>query len=296
MNDAPTYHPGHASERIPEYTDPVCGMQVPADTAFSDTHNDTTYFFCSHRCIEKFKAAPDHYTGVTSAPDERTNEGAGPYTCPMHPEIVRNEPGSCPICGMALERREIAVEEENPELKDMTRRFWVSIALSLPVFVLAMTADLAPQFADRFIAFPALQWLEFALATPVVLWGGWPFFQRGWASIVNWHLNMFTLIALGIGVAWAFSTVAVIWPEAFPLSLRREDGTVPVYFEAAAVIWIFWLLVIVAIVAVVKAMMGGNTQRDARGKDSALSILEKRYACGEIDREEYQEKKRELEG
>ena len=242
MKDANTHCSGHAGGHGPETTDPVCGMQVPADTAFSHTPNDTTYFFCSHRCLEKFKAAPDHYTGAAPAPDERADEGAGLYTCPMHPEIVRPEPGSCPICGMALERRETVVEEENPELKDMTQRLWVSLVLSLPVFVMAMTADLAPQFADRFIPFPALQWLEFTLATPVVLWGGWPFFQRGWASVVNRHLNMFSLIALGIGVAWAFSTVAVIWPEAFPLSLRREDGTVPVYFEAAAVITALVLL------------------------------------------------------
>ncbi len=242
MNDTHTHHPEHASESAPEYTDPVCGMPVSADTDFSYTYNDATHLFCSRHCLEKFKATPNQYLSAVPPPDKQMYEGAGLYTCPMHPEIVRNEPGSCPICGMALERRGTVVEEENPELEDMTRRFWVSVVLSLPVFVMAMMADLMPEFAVRFIAFPVLQWLEFALATPVVLWGGWPFFQRGWASVVSRNFNMFTLIALGIGVAWGYSTVAVVWPEIFPLSVRREDGTVPVYFEAAAVITALVLL------------------------------------------------------
>jgi Cu+-exporting ATPase len=165
------------------------------------------------------------------------------YTCPMHPEIVRSEPGSCPVCGMALEPRTVAgAEEENVELRDMTRRFWVSTALSAPLFLLAMLADLVPQWINPWIAHRPLQWLQFALATPVVLWGGWPFFVRGWQSVVNRHLNMFSLIALGVGVAYVFSTVGLLAPELFPESVRMADGMVPVYFEAAAVITALVLL------------------------------------------------------
>jgi Cu+-exporting ATPase len=164
------------------------------------------------------------------------------YVCPMHPQIVRNEPGSCPICGMALEPRTVALEEENPELVDMTRRFWVSVVLAGPVFVLAMVADLAPGWLPQGLGMPAVQWIELALATPVVLWGGWPFFVRGWQSVVTWNLNMFTLIALGVAVAWTYSVVALLFPEIFPPNMRHEDGTVPVYFEAAAVITALVLL------------------------------------------------------
>lgn len=165
------------------------------------------------------------------------------YTCPMHPEIVRSEPGSCPICGMALEPRTVAgAAEENAELIDMTRRFWVSTALAAPLFLLAMLADLAPQWISPWIAHRPLQWLQFALATPVVLWGGWPFFVRGWQSVLNRHLNMFSLIALGVGVAYVFSVVALFAPEFFPQSVRMADGMAPVYFEAAAVITALVLL------------------------------------------------------
>ena len=159
----------------------------------------------------------------------------------MHPEVVRSEPGSCPICGMALEPRN-APAEDNAELRDMTRRFWVSAALALPVFVMAMVTDLMPQAMPESVSMTALQWLEFALATPVVLWGGWPIFQRGWASLVNRSLNMFTLIALGVGVAWTYSVVAMLLPGIFPPAMRSMMGTVPVYFEAAAVIMALVLL------------------------------------------------------
>jgi Cu+-exporting ATPase len=165
------------------------------------------------------------------------------YVCPMHPEIVRSAPGNCPICGMALEPRTITLEEaEAPELIGMMRRFWVSTVLAIPVFVLATGADLAPAAAGRLIAPAMLQWIEFALATPAVLWGGWPLFQRGWASLVNRSLNMFTLIALGVGIAWIYSVVAMFAPSIFPPALRMADGTVPVYFEAAAVITALVLL------------------------------------------------------
>ena len=164
------------------------------------------------------------------------------YVCPMHPEIVRNEPGDCPICGMALEPRVATVEEENAELVDMTRRFWISTALAVPVFVMAMGSEFAPDFAARFVSGRTLQWIELVLATPVVLWGGWPFFERGWKSLVNRHLNMFTLIALGVGVAWVYSVVATLIPALFPPTVRMADGTVAVYFEAAAVITALVLL------------------------------------------------------
>ena len=167
--------------------------------------------------------------------------GSVEYTCPMHPEVVRSEPGSCPICGMALEPRN-APAEDNAELRDMTRRFWTSTALALPVFVMAMVTDLLPQAMPKFVSMTALQWLEFALATPVVLWGGWPIFQRGWASLVNRSLNMFTLIALGVGVAWSYSVVAMLLPGIFPPAMRSMMDTVPVYFEAAAVIMALVLL------------------------------------------------------
>jgi Cu+-exporting ATPase len=169
------------------------------------------------------------------------------YTCPMHPQIVRDGPGSCPICGMALEPRTVTAgtaggEEENPELRDMRRRFWVGAALSLTLLLLGMS-DLFPAWSPARLLPPAsLNWVQLILATPVVLWGGWPFFQRGWASIVNRSLNMFTLIALGTGVAYGESLVATLAPGLFPPSFRGHGGQVPVYFEAAAVITILVLL------------------------------------------------------
>lgn len=165
------------------------------------------------------------------------------YVCPMHPEIIRKEPGSCPKCGMALEPRGVSGdEEENHELTDMSRRFWVSTALSIPVFVLAMAHDLMPELLADILTVHPLQWLEFALATPVVLWGGWPFFQRGWASVIHRSLNMFTLIALGVGVAWVYSVAGTFFPQTFPLLMRDENDAVAVYFEAAAVITALVLL------------------------------------------------------
>jgi Cu+-exporting ATPase len=164
------------------------------------------------------------------------------YTCPMHPEIVQDEPGNCPKCGMALEPRSVAVEERNEELIDMTRRFWVSCILALPVFVLAMVADLAPSLLPAGFSLQAVQWTEFVLATPVVIWGGWPFFVRGVQSVISWNLNMFTLIGLGVSVAWTYSTVALLFPGIFPAIMQMEGGRVDVYFEAAAVITALVLL------------------------------------------------------
>ena len=164
------------------------------------------------------------------------------YTCPMHPEVVQNYPGNCPKCGMALEPRTVAVEEENAELQDMSRRFWISTVLAMPVFILAMIADLVPGLLPQGMSMQTVQWIEFLLATPVVLWGGWPFFVRGWQSVRTWNLNMFTLIGLGVGVAWTYSVVALLFPSIFPPNMRHEGGTVPVYFEAAAVITALVLL------------------------------------------------------
>ena len=159
------------------------------------------------------------------------------YTCPMHPEIVRDEPGNCPICGMALEPRTVSLdEEESPELRDMTRRFWIGVLLTVPLFVVAMGRHVPGMSFDGLASSRVLNWLELLLATPVVLWGGWPFFERGWQSLVNRSLNMFTLIALGVGVAYGYSTVAVLFPTLFPTAFRDAHGAVAVYFEAAAVI------------------------------------------------------------
>jgi len=171
------------------------------------------------------------------APATRTE-----YTCPMHPEIVQDAPGSCPKCGMALEPRTVTVVEENPELKDMTRRFWISTALALPVFLLAMTTDMAPDLLPAGLSMRAVQWIQCLLAAPVVLWGGWPFLVRAVQSVRTWNLNMFTLIGLGVTVAWCYSLIALLAPAVFPPLMRHADGTVAVYFEAAAVITALVLL------------------------------------------------------
>ncbi len=218
--------------------DPVCGMTVKPDSPHHYAYHGTEYHFCSAKCLAKFQASPDEYVEPRPAPVAASGTT---YTCPMHPEIMQDHPGSCPKCGMALEPRDTTTED-NTELRDMTRRFWFSTALALPVFVIAMGTDLFPQTLPETISMTALQWLEFALATPVVLWGGWPIFQRGWASLLNRHLNMFTLIALGVGVAWSYSMVAMLLPGIFPPAMRSMMDTVPVYFEAAAVIMALVLL------------------------------------------------------
>ena len=225
-------------------TDPVCGMTVSPGSRFHLVHAGQTYLFCSEHCLAKFQAAPSDYVhkdAVPAAAAPAPVRSGVLYTCPMHPEVVRSAPGNCPICGMTLEPRN-APTEGNAELADMTRRFWVSTSLALPVFLLAMVADLVPQAIPGFIPMPVLPWLEFALATPVVLWGGWPIFQRGWASVVNRSLNMFSLIALGVGVAWTYSVTAMLAPGIFPATMRSMAGMVPVYFEAAAVIMALVLL------------------------------------------------------
>ncbi len=154
------------------------------------------------------------------------------YSCPMHPEIVQDFPGNCPKCGMALESKVVAIEEKNEELIDMRRRFWASSVLAIPVFLLAMIADIAPALLPDVLSMQTVQWVEFILATPVVLWGGWPFYQRAVQSVITWNLNMFTLIGLGVSVAWIYSTVALLAPGIFPPVMQMEEGLVAVYFEA----------------------------------------------------------------
>jgi len=216
--------------------DPVCGMSVdPVTAKHRAEHAGHSYFFCSARCRERFTAEPARF--LTSAVSPRPAAEGGLWTCPMHQQIVRDAPGSCPICGMALEALVPAAgDAANPELRDMTRRFWVGVALSLPLLVMVMADHLAKPALDALIAPRSAVWIQLILATPAVLWGGWPFFRRGWASLVNRRLNMFTLIALGTGVAYFYSLVAALVPGIFPNSFRTPEGGVPLYFEAAAVI------------------------------------------------------------
>ena len=257
-----------------EVIDPVCRMTlVPADAVGTYTYQGTTYYFCNPACLEKFQADPERYleSSAEGAPSiergqveytcpmdpEVRQKGPGTcpkcgmalepatvtlptrkieYTCPMHPEIVRSEPGACPICGMALEPREVTGEVTNPELLSMTRRFWAGLALTVPILAL-MISELVPgDPLKRLLGSTGSLWLQFVLATPVVLWGGWPFFARGWASVVNRHLNMFTLVALGTGASYLYSVFALLFPWLIPNSFRNMAGDLAVYFEPAAVI------------------------------------------------------------
>ena len=227
--------------------DPVCGMSVdPARAAGEHEHQGRTYYFCSRHCLEEFRAHPQQYLGgavVQLMPAAPRPAPAALYTCPMHPEVVQSQPGACPKCGMALEPQTATAEEEvNPELEDMQRRFWASLALTAPVFFLAMSDLIPGQPVQHALGARLITWIQLALATPVVLWGGWPFFERGWASLVNRSLNMFTLIALGTGTAYVYSLVAALAPGIFPASFRGHGGEVAVYFEAAAVITTLVLL------------------------------------------------------
>ena len=261
-------------------TDPVCSMTVDPATAESCNHEGETYYFCCPGCRDRFREDPSGYLVANDSPQNPTGldtravhtcpmhpevQQPGPgscpdcgmalepleitlatrteYTCPMHQEVVTREPGTCPECGMALEPRTVAAEEEeNPELVDMCRRFWVSAALSLPVLALAMSEIVPGHPVQRWLGERLMVWLQFALATPVVVWGGWPFFERGWQSLVRRSLNMFTLIATGTGAAYVYSVVATLTPRIFPDSFRGASGDVAVYFEAAAVITTLVLL------------------------------------------------------
>ncbi|HET7101933.1 MAG TPA: heavy metal-binding domain-containing protein, partial [Terriglobia bacterium] len=262
---------GQSPKASATFKDPVCNMDVdPAGAAGSYEYKGVTYYFCSGPCLEKFRVAPEDYIGAAKAsprhveaipgadytcpmdPEVRQSEpGACPkcgmaleaatmaapqtkteYVCPMHPEVVEDGPGSCPKCGMALEPRTVTLEEEeNPEYTDMKRRFWIGVFLTAPLMVLEMGQMV---LGHSMVSDVTNNWIQLALATPVVLYCGWPFFQRGWASIVNRSLNMFTLIAIGTGTAFTYSAVATVAPEIFPATFRGAAGTVAVYFESAA--------------------------------------------------------------
>src|SRR5882724_855038 len=245
----------------PKVKDPICGMMVdPQKSAAKVEHGGMNYYFCSARCAERFEKNPEKFLAApgmagmehhSSPPVDDVNKHSGPtapasassktarYTCPMHPQIVQIGPGTCPICGMALEPMDVFAEvEADPEYDSMRLRFWISAALSSPLLLLSMFGEalgvhLAPTVRNG---------IEFLLATPVVLWGGWPFFQRFWGSLVNRSPNMFTLIGLGTGAAYLSSVVATLFPWIFPVSMRGADGAAPVYFEAAAVITTLVLL------------------------------------------------------
>jgi Cu+-exporting ATPase len=226
-----------------EVVDPVCGMSIlPSEAAGHVQHRGETYHFCSARCVEKFQKNPDAF--LTPEEPAAPAHGSGPreYTCPMHPEVVQDGPGACPICGMALEPRVVTLEEENHELNDMSRRFWWSLGLTLPILAFMVSEFLPGQPLQHAVPASWMTWSQFLLATPVVLWGGWPFFVRGWASVVNRHLNMFTLIALGVGAAYGFSVVATLAPGIFPEAFRTHGDQIGVYFEPAALIVVLVLL------------------------------------------------------
>ena len=220
--------------------DPVCGMTVdPLTARFQAQHEGRAYYFCAAGCRAKFVADPGKYL-KRSAPPENMPEGAI-FTCPMHPQIRQAGPGACPICGMALEPEMPTAEfAENTELVDMTRRFWIGLALTIPVFALEMGGHLVG--LHHWLGEQTSNWWQLGLATPVVLWAGLPFFVRGWQSLITRNLNMFTLIAMGTGVAWLYSVVGTVAPSLFPTGLRGDEGAVPIYFEAAAVITVLVLL------------------------------------------------------
>jgi Cu+-exporting ATPase len=227
--------------------DPVCGMKVlPQKAAASLKRAGRTWYFCSQGCKAKFEANPSKYDGSVFRGSGSKTSTASQYTCPMHPEVLSPKPGACPKCGMALEPVAATESTANPELVSMTRRFWVSAALTLPLLAV-MVSDIVPgrpmqQLLEGSRLMWILGWIELALATPVVLWGGWPFFERGWASIVHRSPNMFTLIAMGSGAAYLYSVAAVVAPDLFPAGFRDPSGNLGLYFEAAAVITVLVLL------------------------------------------------------
>jgi Cu+-exporting ATPase len=264
-------------------TDPVCGMTVKtADARNKAQHDGHTYYFCSPRCLAKFTAEPLRYLKPAAAPAAPAAKPGTLYTCPMHPEIRQVGPGSCPICGMALEPAEASLEERpNEELLDMTRRLWIGAALAVPVLAVDMGGHLFG--IDALLPHGMKNWLLLVLATPVVLWAGWPFFVRGAQSVARRSLNMFTLIALGTGVAWLYSVVATVAPGLFPAALHGADGSMPVYFEPASIIVVLVLVGQVlelrardATGGAIKALLGLAPRTAMRlgadGKDSEVAI------------------------
>ncbi len=257
MNPAPSHTHCHhcAGSSSAQATDPVCGMTVDPKQARGGQHTyqGTTYYFCNPKCQARFAAEPERYITPAAShehppPAAAQPSGSAPapgapadasaiYTCPMHPEVRQTGPGTCPKCGMALEPEEPSAEvEDSPELADMTRRFWLSVALAAPLLLLAMSDMLPGMPLQHALGSQMLGWVQLALATPVVLWGGWPFFVRGAQSVANRHLNMFTLIALGTGAAYLFSVVAQLVPGALPAAFRGHGAAPPLYFESAGVI------------------------------------------------------------
>ena len=218
--------------------DPICGMTVDEASALHAERHGQTFYFCSEHCRQKFL-----YTAAAAEP-KAIPHGKAVYTCPMHPEVQQDHPGDCPKCGMALEPKTVTAgmdDGENVELRDMTKRFWIAAALTLPVFVLAMSHLIPVLGKQAWVTSDVSRWAQFALTTPVVCWAGWPFFVRGWRSIISRHLNMFTLIAIGVGAAFVFSAVAMLLPGLFPDTMQHA-GKVAIYFEAAAVIVVLVLL------------------------------------------------------
>ena len=242
MTEHKHHHPDRERATVEHAVkDPVCGMTVdPHKAEHTSQYHERAYYFCSANCQKKFEHNPEQYTSKdATVADKQDTETI--YTCPMHPQIRQKGPGNCPICGMALEPL-VAGEEgqEASELKDMTRRFWIGLVLSLPVLMLEMGGHLLG--LDHLVERSTSNLVQFVLSTPVVIWAGFPFFQRAWLSILTRNLNMFTLIAMGTGVAWLYSVVATFYPAIFPLAFRGADGAVAVYFEAAAVITVLVLL------------------------------------------------------
>jgi len=254
----------HASAKDDKpYTDPVCGMKTAADPTKSVENAGVTYYFCSQKCIEKFRANPQQYLQpqVVKAANNSTPKSTT-YTCPMHPQIQQSGPGTCPICGMALEPMDATAQADDSELKDMTRRFWISLTLSLPLLFITMSEFIPGLNLHHRIGLNIFNWLQAVLATPVVVWGGLPFFSRGWASFKTWNLNMFSLISLGTGAAFIFSVFALLFPTLLPDAFKM-NGMIPLYFEAAAVI-------------VTLVLMGQVLELRARSRtnDAIKSLLE----------------------
>lgn len=225
-----------------QHRDPVCNMVSSPDSPYHFVYAGKEYYFCCGRCLEKFQKNPAQYLDKKNPAPAKAEDKSIRYTCPMDPEVEQLGPGICPRCGMALEPAEFTVEENNDELMIMSRRFWLCTALGLPVFLLAMAGDMIFSQLPFLLSMKAIQWIEFVFATPVILWGGWPFFVRGWQSVRTLNLNMFTLITLGVAVAWGYSVIALFFPQIFPSLMQMHGGRVDVYFEAGAMITVLVLL------------------------------------------------------